>query len=308
MTLDAGAYSVRHGPARLRDHLPAECAAAHRPGETLTCTIIADDQPGFLGWSTRSSTTTAAAPWRAISRHRDRRRPSPASFPGAGGAGTVVTLDAGPYAVSRPAPGYDSVLGADCAGTISPGGGADLHDHPRRPAWHADRGQPGRQRPWRQRGARGVHRDGDRGRPVAGQLPRCRRARDDGDARCRQLCRRGERAGGLHDDRGARLLRRHGAGPDAHLHDHERRRPAGNADVQRQGRHDRRRPRPERHPGDPGDDVIVDLDGSNIVRGRGGRDTVCTGAGDDRSWAATARTPSSTPAAGTSSRAPAATT
>ena len=161
-------------------------------------------------------------------------------------------------------------------------GAACTITHDDRPG-HADRGQPGRERRRRQRGAGGVHGDRDRGRPVAGELPRRRRARHRRDAGRGQLRRRGERAG--------RATRRSWR-PDCSgvialgetrtctitSDDDPPATPTcnGKAATIVGG------PGPSDIRGTAGNDVIVDLDGNNIVRGRGGSDTVCTGAGNDQ--------------------------
>ena len=121
VALDAGAYSVSaDGPAGYDSARSADCAGTVAVGETRTCTITGDDIQGTLrviaeivnddGGSAVAGdiavTVTAAGA-------------SPAAFSGQGEPGTIVQLDAGPYAVAATGPpGYAISLSGDCTASI----------------------------------------------------------------------------------------------------------------------------------------------------------------------------------------------
>lgn len=99
------------------------CAGEISAGEDITCTVtnddiapeltviknVVNDNGGPLGPGDFTMTVTAD-------------NPSLASFPGASGEGTTVTLDAGQYSVDeQDARGYAKTLGEGCSGTIGVG-------------------------------------------------------------------------------------------------------------------------------------------------------------------------------------------
>ena len=124
VTLDPGNYSVGIAPrGYVISHSP-DCGGTIAAGETKTCTVTANDQPtqgtlfvitnvinddgGTLAPSDFTMSVTAT-------------NPSPASFPGADPPGRQVTLDPGNYSVGIAPRGYVISHSPDCGGTIAAG-------------------------------------------------------------------------------------------------------------------------------------------------------------------------------------------
>lgn len=124
VTLDPGAYSVSaSGPPGYTTTSSADCTGTIAGGETKTCTITHDDQPGTLVVINEvvndNGGTAVASDWTTIVTGGN---PTPASFPGAGPPGTSVTLDAGAFdLLSNPPDGYHQTFSGDCVGTIALG-------------------------------------------------------------------------------------------------------------------------------------------------------------------------------------------
>jgi len=124
VTLQAGAYSVDEvAVAGYAKSLSADCAGTIAVGQEKTCTITNDDVPAKLivikkVTNTHGGTRTSADFTLTVTGNA----PSPASFPGANGAGTTVALKPGAYSVDEVAvTGYAKSLSADCAGSIAAG-------------------------------------------------------------------------------------------------------------------------------------------------------------------------------------------
>jgi hypothetical protein len=124
VTLDPGSYNVSEsGPS---GYTPASrsagCQGTIEAGQTLTCTIINDDQPARLTVIKRvvnryGGTATAGS----FTMFVDGDSPSPASFPGSE-TGTVVTLNAGSFSVRESSvSGYAQYSAVGCSGTLAPG-------------------------------------------------------------------------------------------------------------------------------------------------------------------------------------------
>ena len=91
-------------------------------GEQAACSITNDDQPGRLTVikTVINDDGGGAAPG-DFTMTVSGNAPSPASFPGSP-AGTIVTLNAGPYSVGETGPaGYAGSMAGDCAGTMGLG-------------------------------------------------------------------------------------------------------------------------------------------------------------------------------------------
>jgi hypothetical protein len=286
VTLDAGTYTITvTGPAGYYQTTFTDgCRQRIALGETLTCTIKHDDAQGFLdvvdvvvndsggGAVAGDFTVTVTG-----------GQPSPASFPGAGPPGTSVRLDSGAYSVTASGPaGYDSVPDADCAGILVAYLGR------RCTITHDDR--PGTLIVV----SRVVNDDGGSATPGAFTVTVAA-----GDPSPASFPGAGAPGTSVTLDAGAYAVAASGPagytttpGPDCSgvialgqtrtctlTSDDDRPATAtcnGKAATIVGG------PGPSDIRGTAGNDVIVDLDGSNIVRGRGGRDTVCTGAGNDQ--------------------------
>jgi uncharacterized repeat protein (TIGR01451 family) len=122
--LDPGPYAVAlaAAPAGYDSVLSLECAGTIAPGETKVCTIASNDRPAHLkvaehvvndDGAKRAASSFALGVVNASAR--------PASFAGSED-GTDVTVAAGAYSVTAATVlGYQTTLGADCAGTIAPG-------------------------------------------------------------------------------------------------------------------------------------------------------------------------------------------
>ncbi len=123
VTLNAGSYSVDEGAVSgYTKSIGSDCSGSIANGETKTCTLTNDDQPGTLvvkkhvinddgGTKTASDFTMSVT----------GGSPSPASFAGSE-AGTSVTLNAGSYSVGETGPsGYTGSNSSDCAGSIANG-------------------------------------------------------------------------------------------------------------------------------------------------------------------------------------------
>jgi hypothetical protein len=127
VTLGAGAFGVALAPDPGYAVTYSDgCSGSASNGATATCRITADDRPATLtvitdvvndhgGTATPGSFTTTVTGTDV----------STATFPGAGGAGTTVTLDAGTFAVDQAAvPGYATTSSPGCKGTLAPGANA----------------------------------------------------------------------------------------------------------------------------------------------------------------------------------------
>ncbi len=120
----AGAYNVTEtGPSGYAASFSAGCSGTMAQGESRTCTVTNDDQPGQLHvikQVVNDDGGTAVAG--DFSLHVSGPSANPANFAGAASPGTTVTLNAGSYSVSEdPHAGYQGSLSADCAGTIAVG-------------------------------------------------------------------------------------------------------------------------------------------------------------------------------------------
>jgi hypothetical protein len=100
----------------------SDCSGSIANGETKTCTLTNDDQPGTLVVKKHvinDDGGTKTAPDFTMS--VTGGSPSPASFAGSE-AGTSVTLNAGSYSVGETGPsGYTGSNSSDCAGSIANG-------------------------------------------------------------------------------------------------------------------------------------------------------------------------------------------
>ncbi len=124
VTLDAGAYNVTEtGPSGYTASYSADCSGSIANGQSKTCTVTNDDQPGKLTVikhviNDNGGTATAAN----FSLDSGGANDSPDNFPGAESPGTDVTLDAGAYNVTETGPsGYTASYSAYCSGTIANG-------------------------------------------------------------------------------------------------------------------------------------------------------------------------------------------
>ena len=124
VTLDAGAYNVTEtGPSGYTASFSADCSGSIANGQTKTCTVTNDDQPGKLivikHVINDNGGTAVAADFTLDS---GGANDSPDNFPGAEAPGTEVTLDAGAYNVTETGPsGYTASFSADCSGSIGVG-------------------------------------------------------------------------------------------------------------------------------------------------------------------------------------------
>lgn len=123
VTLDAGTYSVEETPPR--GYVPSfseDCSGTVAPGQTKTCIVTNDDQPGRL-----------VVIKHVVNRHGGTKQPgdftmivagpnaSPSSFAG-NSDGTIVILDAGSYVVTESGSGgYEGRFSGACAGKINVG-------------------------------------------------------------------------------------------------------------------------------------------------------------------------------------------
>jgi hypothetical protein len=124
VTLDAGAYNVTEsGPSGYTASFSADCSGSIANGQSKTCTVTNDDQPGKLivikhVINDNGGTATAAD----FTLDSGGTNDSPDNFPGAEAPGTEVTLDAGAYNVTETGPsGYTASFSADCSGSIANG-------------------------------------------------------------------------------------------------------------------------------------------------------------------------------------------
>src|SRR6185503_4452808 len=124
VTLDAGAYNVTEtGPSGYTASFSAYCSGTIANGQTKTCTVTNDDQPGKLivikhVINDNGGTATAAN----FTLDSGGGNDTPDNFAGAESPGTEVTLDAGSYNVTESGPsGYTASFSADCSGTIANG-------------------------------------------------------------------------------------------------------------------------------------------------------------------------------------------
>jgi hypothetical protein len=118
-----GSYNVTEtGPSGYEATFSAGCSGTISAGQTKTCTITNDDQPGTLivkkhVIDDNGGTKTAGD----FTMEVTAGHPSQASFPGSE-SGTTVTVDAGSYSVDEAAvSGYTKTIGAGCSGTIANG-------------------------------------------------------------------------------------------------------------------------------------------------------------------------------------------
>src|SRR6266576_1416499 len=124
VTLNAGSYSVDEGAVSgYTKSIGSDCSGSIANGETKTCTVTNDDQPGTLvvkkhvindsGGSKVASNFTMSVTGANVA-------PS-GSFPG-DESGTTVTLNAGSYSVGETGPsGYSGSNSSDCSGSIANG-------------------------------------------------------------------------------------------------------------------------------------------------------------------------------------------
>ena len=125
VTVDAGSYSVdEDSVSGYTKTIGAGCSGTIANGETKTCTITNDDQPGHLivikhvvnvnGGKAKASQFSMKINGIVV------QGANP--FPGAESPGTNKTVDAGSYTVTETGPaGYILVPSADCSGTIAVG-------------------------------------------------------------------------------------------------------------------------------------------------------------------------------------------
>jgi hypothetical protein len=124
-TFNAGTHTVSEtGQATYAATISGDCDAAGlvtlNPGDVKICTVTNDDMPPRLiviknvvnGRNNASDFTMNVS----------GNSPSPASFPGADGPGTLVTLNPGSYSVTETGPaGYTAISSSDCNGTMTIG-------------------------------------------------------------------------------------------------------------------------------------------------------------------------------------------
>lgn len=127
VTLDAGTFGVALAPdAGYAVTYSSGCSGSVANGATAACRITADDRPATLTVVTdvvndHGGTATPGS-FATVVTGTDV---SVAAFPGAGGAGTTVTLDAGAFAVEQAVvPGYATTRSPGCNGTLAPGASA----------------------------------------------------------------------------------------------------------------------------------------------------------------------------------------
>jgi hypothetical protein len=125
VTVDAGSYSVdEDSVSGYTKTLGAYCSGTIANGQTKTCTITNDDQPGHLvvikhvvnvnGGKAKASNFSMKINGIVV------QGANP--FPGAESPGTNKTVNAGSYTVTETGPsGYILVPSADCSGTIANG-------------------------------------------------------------------------------------------------------------------------------------------------------------------------------------------
>ncbi|HEY3239741.1 MAG TPA: hypothetical protein VGL92_09270, partial [Acidimicrobiia bacterium] len=126
--LAAGGYTVSEtGLAGYTGTIGGDCAAdgtiTLSLGQVANCTITNNDDPATLtvikNVVNNDGGNAVPGDFTINVTGTDVSDPS---FPGVSGAGTTVTLDAGPYAVTEgPPAGYTASFSADCAGTLAPG-------------------------------------------------------------------------------------------------------------------------------------------------------------------------------------------
>ncbi len=124
VTLDAGNYAVTEsGPSGYTRSDSADCSGTIAIGQSKTCTVTNDDQPGKLTIikhviNDNGGTATAAN----FTLDSGGAGDTPDNFAGAEDPGTEVTLDAGAYNVTESGPsGYTASYSADCSGSIANG-------------------------------------------------------------------------------------------------------------------------------------------------------------------------------------------
>ncbi len=288
VTLDPGSYDAGIVPRAgytITSFSP-DCSSTIAAGETKTCTITADDQPaklvvvtevvndngGTLGPSDFTMSVTGG-------------NASPASFPGQGPPGREVTLDPGSYdAGIVPRAGYTiTSFSPDCSSTIAAGETKTCtitaDDQPAKlvvvtevvndnggtlgpsdftmsvtggnasPASFPGQGPPGREVTL------------DPGSYDAGIVPRAGYTITSFSPDCSSTIAAGETK--------TCTITADDQPPAVPTCDGKVATTVGTAG-------------PTEIRGTSGNDVIVDLDGDNVVRGRGGSDTICTGAGNDQ--------------------------
>jgi Prealbumin-like fold domain len=123
VTLDAGSYAVTEtGPSGYTESDSAGCSGTIANGETKTCTVTNDDEPGHLIVKKHVVNDNGGAKTAAdFTLDSGGTNDSPDNFAGDEG-GTDVTLDAGSYSVTETGPsGYARSDSADCSGTIANG-------------------------------------------------------------------------------------------------------------------------------------------------------------------------------------------
>jgi hypothetical protein len=125
VTVDAGSYSVdEDAVSGYTKTIGSNCSGTIANGETKTCTITNDDQPGHLivikhvvnvnGGKAKASNFSMKINGIVV------QGANP--FPGAESPGTNKTVNAGSYTVTETGPaGYILVPSADCSGTIAVG-------------------------------------------------------------------------------------------------------------------------------------------------------------------------------------------
>jgi hypothetical protein len=125
VTVDAGSYSVdEDSVSGYAKTIGADCSGTIANGQTKTCTITNDDQPGHLIVikhvinDNRGHATASQFSMRINGVVVQGANP----FPGAESPGTNKTVNAGNYTVTETGPsGYVAFFSADCSGTIAVG-------------------------------------------------------------------------------------------------------------------------------------------------------------------------------------------
>lgn len=126
VALEPGAYSVLSVRSVLGYAISPSsvgCGGTIAAGETKTCMLIHDDLPASLRVVNEvvndDGGTAQASDWAMTVTGSN---PAPSGFPGEGGPGTTVTLDAGMYAVAGTGPtGYTQTPSPGCTGTVAIG-------------------------------------------------------------------------------------------------------------------------------------------------------------------------------------------
>jgi uncharacterized repeat protein (TIGR01451 family) len=124
ITVKPGEYAVTEtGDAGYAASYDEDCAGRIAAGDHITCTITNDDLAPRLTVIKNVTNDDGGTLKPADFRIKvTATNPSDASFPGASGEGTTVTLDAGEYSVDEEDPrGYTKTLGDGCSGSVGVG-------------------------------------------------------------------------------------------------------------------------------------------------------------------------------------------